>query len=519
MQLHLTNPLFWLIATPLIASPLIYLIGRIGQMRQVRFLQASPRWLAFLILVVDWVFLIALISRVIRSGPVSDQVESILMQVDGLSLLLATVVLGLGSLVALFSGAYMSGEIGEEKYYAMLVAMIGVMLGLGCAGDLFNLWVWFEAMAVSSYLLVMFYREQPASLEAGVKYVVQSATGSVLILLGIALVLAKTGTMRLDQIFTAVQPSPAILAAGALFIVGFGVKTALVPMHTWLPDAHTQAPSGISAMLSGVVIEAGLVAMLRSLGALSGAWQASSTPGATWSGLFIALGALNMLVGNLMALRQKQVKRILAYSSLSHIGYILFGIGVALYSGQLVGAQGGMFHLLNHGLMKGLAFLAAGALLYGINHFATQSETQVDSQHATLTVADLDGAAQRYPWVALTLSLALLGLGGLPPLAGFMSKWQIFVAGFATHNFWIAALVIFAALNSVLSLGYYAPLVNAVYRKQPSPGVQHGAPIPLSMSVPLAILALAIILLGFWPGLIQWLTAPAGSALLAAFGS
>lgn len=523
MQLHFTHPLFWLIATPLIASPIIYLIGRIGQLRHVRILQISPRWLAFLVLLTDWIFLAILSNRVILNGPIFDQVEAIRMQVDGLSLLLSTVVLGLGTLVTLFSNAYMAGEIGEEKYYAMLVAMIGVMLGLGCAGDLFNLWVWFEAMAVTSYLLVMFYREQPASLEAGIKYVVQSATGSVLVLLGIALVLANTGSMRLDHIFTAIKYSPAVLAAGALFIVGFGVKTALVPMHTWLPDAHTQAPSGISAMLSGVVIETGLVAMLRSLGALSGAWQTSATPGATLGaalpGLFITLGALNMLVGNLMALRQKQVKRILAYSSLSHIGYIVFGLGIALYDGQLAGAQGGMFHLLNHGLMKGLAFLAAGALLYGINHFATQSETQVDSHHATLTVADLNGAAQRYPLIALTLSLALLGLGGLPPLAGFMSKWQIFVAGFATHNFWISALVVFAALNSVLSLGYYAPLVNAVYRKQPSQSVKHGAPIPSSMSIPLAILALAIILLGFWPGLIQWLTAPAGSALLAAFGS
>ena len=145
------------------------------------------------------------------------------------------------------------------------------MIGLGCATDLFNLWVWFEAMAVSSYLLVAFYREQPASLEAGVKYLVQSAAGSVLVLLGIALVLAQTGTLDLAQICATVGQvdAPALLAAGALFVIGFGVKAALVPMHTWLPDAHSQAPSGISAMLSGVVIEAGLVALLRALAALA----------------------------------------------------------------------------------------------------------------------------------------------------------------------------------------------------------------------------------------------------------
>jgi formate hydrogenlyase subunit 3/multisubunit Na+/H+ antiporter MnhD subunit len=248
--------------------------------------------------------------------------------------------------------------VGEEKYYAMLLAMMGVMIGLGCAGDLFNLWVWFEAMAVSSYLLVAFYREQSASLEAGMKYLVQSALGSVLVLLGIALVLAQTGTLNLDKIRLATQVgSPAMLAAGALFVIGFGVKIAMVPMHTWLPDAHSQAPSGISAMLSGVVIEAGLVALLRSLMPLAGV-----TP--SWGILLMGFGALNMLYGNLLALRQEQVKRLLAFSSLSHVGYMLLGLGIALHVGQAAGAQGAFFHLFNHGLMKGLAFLAAGALLY-----------------------------------------------------------------------------------------------------------------------------------------------------------
>ena len=165
--------------------------------------------------------------------------------------------------------------------------------------------------------------------------------------------------------------------------------------------------------------------------------------------------------------------------------------------------------LINHGLMKGVAFLAAGALLYAL-HLAAGS-------HEPLMIRDLDGAASRYPMVALTFSIALLALGGLPPLAGFMSKWQIFAAGFATKNFLIAGLVIFAALNSVLSLAYYAPLVNAVYRKQPSTAVARGAAVPVSMVLPLAVLALAVVVLGFWPSLLNFLTEPAGSALLKAF--
>ena len=219
-------------------------------------------------------------------------------------------------------------------------------------------------------------------------------------------------------------------------------------MHTWLPDAHAQAPSGISALLSGVVIEAGLIALLR-------AWRSVGRRNAVLGVLLMVLAAVNMLLGNLMALRQKQVKRLLAYSSLSHVGYMLLGIGIAIYAGQPGGAQGGLFHLVSHGMMKGLAFLAAGALIY-----AASGASHDTSQDHGLTLSDLDGAARRYPFTALALSIAVLGLGGLPPLVGFMSKWQIFVAGFEAQSVAVAALVVFAALNSVLSLAYYAPMVN-----------------------------------------------------------
>jgi len=276
-----------------------------------------------------------------------------------------------------------------------------------------------------------------------------------------------------------------------------------VPLHTWLPDAHSQAPSGISAMLSGVVIEAGLVAMLRALGALN--------PFSThWGTLLLAFGAANMLLGNLLALRQTQVKRMLAFSSLSHVGYMLVGLGVGISFHSMDGAQGGFFHLLNHGMMKGLAFLAAGSLLYALY--------VARGHHGPLTIADLGGAARRYPLAAFTLSVALLGLGGLPPLSGFMSKWQIFLSGFQTHDPWVIAIVLFAAVNSVLSLGYYAPPVNTMYRHNTTQAVEQGAAVPMLMNVPLVLLAAGVILLGVWPSLLSWFTGPAGAALLAAFG-
>jgi proton-translocating NADH-quinone oxidoreductase chain N len=494
----------WLIAIPLLAVPVIYLMGHMTRGRDADFSgPAAARWGALTALVAAVFPFAQAAHELALNGPTTFSIGSIHLQADGLTLLMAGIVYALAIAVVLFAVPEMAGGTDEEKFYSLLLIMIGTTVGLVSAGDLFNLWLWFETMAISSYLLVAFYRDQPATLEASVKYLVQSGAGSILVLLGVALVLAQTGTLDLAQIHTAAAPSLALLAAGALFLVGFGVKAALVPLHTWLPDAYTHAPSGVSAILSGVVTEAGLVAMLRALAALAGV-------SLSWGLLLMGFGALNMLVGNLMALRQQEVKRLLAYSSLTHIGYMLLGLGIGIYAGQLAGAQGGFFHLVNHGLMKGLGFLAAGALIYALRLAA--------SDHGPLTIADLNGAAHHYPVAALVLSIAVLGLGGLPPLAGFMSEWQIFTAGFLTHNAAVEGLVVFAGLMSVMSMAYYVPLVNAMYRQETSEAIRAGKSIPGMALLPLVLLALAVVAIGLWPGLLEWLTAPAGAALLSAFG-
>jgi proton-translocating NADH-quinone oxidoreductase chain N len=520
----------WLIAFPIVTSPLVYIAGRIVQRiideraARRRFFASSPdpnrkqpagrswaanpiRWIGLAVLLLTCVPF-AQAWRDLAAGNVPSFTYGIVsLRFDGIGLLLAAAVLILGILVSLFSGRYIGHEGGQEKYHALLNAMIGAMIGLGCAADLFNLWVWFETMAVASYMLVSYHSSQPASLEAGVKYLVQSSVGSVLVLLGIGIVFSQAGTLDLGTLRVLAQsgelPRLPLLAAGALFCIGFGVKVAMVPLHTWLPDAHSMAPSGISAMLSGVVIEAGLVALLRAFSVVIGV-------SAGWGPILLAFGAINMLVGNLLALRQTQVKRMLAFSSLSHVGYMLLGLGIAVSFGQLDGAQGGFFHLLNHTLMKGLAFLAAGSLLFALRLARGTFEP--------LTSDDLAGASRRYPLSALALSVALLGLGGLPPFAGFMSKWQIFASGFRTGSPLLIGLVIFALLNSLLSLGYYAPLVSVMYRREPSAAVSDGARVPMGMAIPLVILIVAIIVLGVWPALANVLTEPAGKALLGIFG-
>jgi proton-translocating NADH-quinone oxidoreductase chain N len=491
----------WLIALPMLGAPLAYLSGRAAKSRFL------ARWMARIVLMAAWIPWIATAQTVLSTGPVTLAFQTLALRIDGISLLLAAAVLTLATIVTLFSGRYMAHEEGEEKYFALLLILSGVMIGLGCATDLFNLWLWFEAMAVSTYLLVAFYREQPASLEAGVKYLVQSAMGSVLVLLGVALVFGTTGTLDLGKIAIAAA-TPAthapLAAAGALFLIGFGVKAALVPLHTWLPDAHSQAPSGISAMLSGVVIEVGLVAMLRALAPL----LASST---MWGPILLGVAALNIFLGNILALRQTQVKRLLAFSSLAHVGYMMLGIGAALtFGNSAAAASGAFFHLMTHMLMKGLAFLAAGAFLFAL--------ILRRGRHDPLRVEDLAGAAAKYPLAACSLSLAVLALGGLPPLAGFMSKWQIFLGAAQSGNPWMLALVVFAAMNSVLSLAYYAPMVNVMYRHEPSALVKEGAPMPAPITAALAILAVLVIVFGVYPGLLSPLTDSAGATLLALAG-
>lgn len=537
----------WLMLLPIVTSPVVYIIGRVLQRSleggaarggiptaRLRRASAKPwasnpvRWLSLIVLLAAvWPFILA--WHDLSQGTVARFTYGVIsLRFDGISLLLAAAVLLLGIIVSLFSGPYIGREAGQEKYHALLNTMLGAMIGLGCAADLFNLWVWFETAAVASYMLVSYHSQEPSSLEAGVKYLVQNSVGSMLVLVGIGLVFAQVGTLDLSALKSLVQEmthggrpllaslSPAalglpgfadrfpLLVAGALFCVGFGVKIAIVPMHTWLPDAHSQAPSGISAILSGVVIETGLVALLRALSVVSGTSLG-------WGPLFLAFGCINMLVGNLLALRQTQVKRLLAFSSLSHVGYMLLGLGTAITFGQLGGARGGFFHLLTHTVMKGLAFLAAGSFLFVLRISR--------GAHGPLMTEDLAGAARRYPLAALAFSVALLGLGGLPPFAGFMSKWQIFAAGFQTGNALMAAVVVFALLNSLLSFAYYAPLVNIMYRRTPTAVVVSGAPMPAPMTISLVILVLLVLAFGVWPSLANGLTVPAARAMLGLFGS
>jgi proton-translocating NADH-quinone oxidoreductase chain N len=492
-----------IVVLPLAASPIVYLVGRFSVRKNQIWGMNIAKMIGLLVLLVEMVMVGFGVKTAMTEGSFLLNIGTTLLAMDGIGLLISAVVLVLGASALLFSFRYIRGEKGEEKFYALLLITIGCIMGLSFSYDLFNMWIWFEGMAISTYFLVAFYNDQPASLEAGFKYLVQSAVGSALVLFGIAILFSVTGTTSFEQIWHLDTSGGAFtVLGGVLLVVGFGVKAALVPLHTWLPDAHSRAPSGISAMLSGIVIEAGLIAILRSL-------SLTGKIGANWGEILIAFGCLNILVGNLMALQQKEVKRLLAYSSIAHVGYMLIGFGISFTFSQTTGASGGFFHLITHSLMKGLAFLSVGALMYVL--------FIANGKHSSLMLDDLNGVSRKYPLLAVTLSAALLSLAGLPPFAGFMSKWQILVAGAAAKTGWMWAVVIFVGLNSVLSLAYYAPMINRMYRREPSEVVQLGKAVPWVMLIPIVLLTIGILVIGVWPASMRFLTDTAANSLLYFF--
>jgi proton-translocating NADH-quinone oxidoreductase chain N len=400
-------------------------------------------------------------------------------RVDLLGWIVGEVGLALAFAVNLYSITYMVEDYGTSKFFPLVLLLVLSVVGLAFASDLFNLYLFFELLAITSFPLVAYRKDEPKPVEAGIKFLVASATGSAMVLLGLALVYQGYGTLDLAQLFSLVSGgSPLFLWLPlGLFTVGFGIKAAMFPLHTWLPDAHPEAPSGISAMLSGIVIEAGLFALLRVYFTIG-----STLP---WPDLLIWFALLTMTAGNLMALTQKQMKRMLAYSSIAQMGYILLGIGITAGLGAPAGAPGGLFHIVTHAFMKGLAFLCAGALIFRLGSGQT---------------ADMRGAAWKMPITAAAFTVAVLSLAGVPPFAGFMSKLLIYQSGIqsATTLGWIATFV--AIANSVLSLGYYLPAVSTLYSKERSPLVTAKAKeVPPLMVAALVLLALVIVYLGVSP--------------------
>ena len=399
----------------------------------------------------------------------------VVLRADAGALFIVSIALGLGLCVTIYSGRYLALDRRYKTYYPLLMLMITGLMGMVMTSDLFSLYLFCELMSVTAYVLVAFRRHTDTAVEAGFKYLMMGSVGTVTLLMGIALIYRETGSLAIDQP-TAV-PGVWVRAGLACVWVGLAIKSAIVPVHTWLPDAHGRAPSSVSALLSGIVIQSAFYVLLKvSLGL--------GFPAQTLGLGLMICALLNMVIGNGMALVQTHTKRLLAYSTIAQMGYGMFSVGVGLRYGVPEAVQAGFFLLLAHAAMKGLAFLSKG-----VCHFYCH----------TTTVEELRGTFQQIPLVAITFTVALVGLIGIPPLAGFAGKWFILAEALRVGDALAYVGVAIFLLMTLLSLGYYLPLIGMLFA--PLSANENSTPIVISywMIVPLVLLTALVIAIGVYP--------------------
>jgi multicomponent Na+:H+ antiporter subunit D len=437
---------------------------------------------ALLVVTLTGLGTVPLTARLIADGPFSyalggwSRPYGIELRFDEFSAAILFVCL-VHALVLVYSGRYAERAITAARrpwYYTLLLLNLGGMIGFSVTGDFFNLFVFMELVSVSSYALVAVGGGRVASL-AAFKYLLAGASSSVLILFSVGVIYALTGSLNMADVSVrladAQAQAPVVVALGGL-TVGLMVKAALFPLHQWLPDAHASAPSPVSAVLSGIVVKLGIVGMLRVYQVFH---DAAGAHVAALNDVLVWLGAASILAGAAFALLQEDIKLILAYSTVSNIGYIV--LGLALASERSV--TGASVHVLNHALIKATLFLAVGALIH---------------QTGCRTLYELRGAGRAMPPTASALAVGLLSVSGVPPLAGFPGKWYVALGALDAGRPLFAVLV---ALGAVLVFAYCARVLNAVYFQPPSHERTLGArEAPASMLVPVLALAASCILAG-----------------------
>ncbi len=486
--------LVWLlpIILPLIGAvitPLVHLL-----FSKLKAERATDFFAAFMLAITLW-SVINVYFMLINPAITPTGVETILIfgsptsggtgfEIDIFSWFMSVVFVSIGFIVSVYSIKYMDKDTGLDKYYILLQTLIAGMVGVVYAADLFTLFVFWEIMALSGYSLVSFRKNKWEPIEAGYKYLIMSAFGSTLILFSISYLYGLTGTLNiayLGSIISTVAPTPLLYLLIGMLVSGFGVTASIVPFHAWLPDAHPAAPSGISAMLSGVVIKTGIYAILR-VGSVIFA------PSIWNFGLIIAgFAVVTMFVGNIMALLQTDFKRLLAFSSIANIGYIIAGLAIVFVgvdvSAQTIALTGSLFHFLNHAMAKGLLFLVSGAFLY-----------QVHTRDLNL----LKGIGRKMPITAFCMILGVLSIAGVPPLPGFFSKFMIIWGQAATGSVAGIVLAALTLFNSALSVAYYLRILWITVFSEPSEKVETVKESHPGILIPIAILALAIFILGIW---------------------
>lgn len=460
------------VVVPLFAAPLTVLLRR----RSLAFgVALAASWVALAIAVLLWRQVAAqgTLSYAIGNWPPPWGIE---YRVDSLSAFMLVLVAGMAALVLPYSRASIEAEVPPQQhylFYTMFVLCLAGLLGMAITGDAFNIFVFLEISSLATYVLIALGRDRRA-LVASYQYLIMGTIGATFIVIGVGLLYLMTGTLNLAdmgrRIASVSSPRP-VLAALAFLTVGLSLKLALFPLHQWLPNAYTFAPSAVSAFLAATATKVAVYVLLRFYFSVFGASPVFDKAGIHQMLLVLALAG--MFAASASAIFQSDLKRLFAYSSVGQIGYII--LGVSFHSTP--GLTSAVVHLVNHGVTKGAIFMLLGcvALVMG-----------------GTSMARVQGLGKRMPLVSLGIVVCGLSLIGVPGTAGFVSKWYLLLAALEKGQWWLVFMIL---LSSLLAVAYVWRFVEAAYFREPRQDIG-AARTPWSMGVPAAVLVAATVYFG-----------------------
>jgi multicomponent Na+:H+ antiporter subunit D len=455
-------------------APLVVLL----RSRHAAFLFAlAGAWVAFAISVLLW-------RQVDATGTISYAMGSwqppwgIEYRVDRLAAFMLLLVSAAAALVLPYARASIEAEIPREQhylFYAMFSLCMAGLLGIAITGDAFNLFVFLEISSLSTYVLIALGRDRRA-LVAAYQYLIMGTIGATLIVIGVGLLYLQTGTLNLVDIGNRIGAAPderPVLTALAFLTVGISLKLALFPLHHWLPNAYTYAPSAVAAFLAATATKVSVYALLRFYFSVFGDSAVFATVPMETLMLLLALAA--MFAASAMAIFQDNVRRLFAYSSLGQIGYITLGLSFD----SVTGLTATIVHLLNHAAAKGAIFMLLGGAVLVMGG---------------ATLSRLQGMGRVLPVTTFGLVLCGLSLIGIPGTAGFVSKWYLVLAALEKGQWWLVFLIV---LSSLLAVAYVWRVVEAAYFREPRPELAGARELPLAMAVPAWAMIGATIWFGF----------------------
>ncbi|HWQ65306.1 MAG TPA: proton-conducting transporter membrane subunit [Methanospirillum sp.] len=424
----------------------------------------------------------------------------IIFTIDAMNAFMLIIAAIVGFCIMLYSVSSMSKLSGKDGFYTLLFLLVTGVNGMIATGDIFNFFVFLEISSLAGAALVAYRIDRGVAAEAGLKYGALSTIGGLLFLVGIGILLAQYNSLNMAVLASRIQMTPLDMIAFVLFFAALAMKCGAVPMHFWTPDSYSMAPSAVTAFLV-VSSQASLYGLFRVCYTLYGSVINTATIG--W--IIIILGVLSMFIGVTMAIPQKDVKRLMAYHAVSQTGYMLLGVGVGLaalstpcmlQSIGIPALKGGLFHIMNHAIYKGLLFMTAGVIFY---------------RCGTRNLNKLGGLGHNMKWTMIFFIIGALAIAGIPPFNGFASKLLIYESVFLFNPI----LAVIAMVVSILTLASFVKVFHSMFMGPQLPEFADVKEAPLPMLIGMGILAALVILFGIFPQqVVDILVAPAATALI-----